>query len=72
MEELRREAVQTASTLKAIMADMDTMTTTLETKKVVAELKYRLDEFTAIEHIHAIKTIFLPKVKRFSDLIDYW
>ena len=52
--------------------ELDKILIGYEKKKVVAELKCRMDEFTSIEHIATLKNIFLPKIKRFSDLIDYW
>ena len=41
---------------------MDEFEETLETKLTVDRLKKRLDGFANIEHIDALKNVFLPKI----------
>jgi hypothetical protein len=45
-------------------------TETYETKLVVAGITERLNGFSKIEHIDALKNYFLPKISDFADKID--
>ena len=42
----------------------------LETKATVSKISKRLDGFAAIEHIDALKHVFLPRIEDFTQKID--
>ena len=53
-----------------LIEHIDRIDETLETKAVVKAVVQRMDTFEGVEHNIQIRDYFLPKIKRFSDMID--
>ena len=54
------------------MKEVDTMFDLFARRQFVDDLHERVEAFSQIEHIKAIKEIYLPKVQEFSDHVDEW
>lgn len=52
------------------LSDIGIMHKTFEEKEVVRALIKRVDDFTALEHVDWLQNHLLPKIDRFSELID--
>ena len=63
---MRRNITDLDMISKRLMEQIEELDGTRETKKVVEAISERLDGFANIEHVHQLKTIFLPKIKIFS------
>ena len=72
VEDIKRLQTDADGIQKAAIQQLEDLDRTRGTKEDVDSITARMDAFASIEHIHALKTIFLPKVQAFSDQIDFY
>ena len=69
-EDCRKETAGIIVDMALVQSQLKTFEKTLETKTAVNVIKERLDTFSDLEHIDQLKNYLLPKIEKFSKMIN--